>query len=121
MLGEKLYPLINTTNGPRGGFVFNWTANTFSLEGRVGSHGSYTSSPSSLGLWSAGEPNTISVAFHRIGYVTMTAGVISVQPITVSASNKTQVQLQKFDDGFLKNEILPSDELLRENLFQPLK
>jgi hypothetical protein len=63
----------------------------------------------------------ISVFIHRIGCVTMANGIILVQADAVGANNKTQVQLQEFDDGFLKNEIVPTDKLTQENRFQPLK
>ena len=50
----------------------------------------------------------------------MTNGDISVQPDTQGLNNKTQVQLQEYNDGFLKNE-MPMDALSQNNKFEPLK
>jgi len=121
-LTEHIYDLIdlNKVDGVTGNFRFNWTNGESILSAKVGSFGIYTNYVNGLGLWSAGKPNTISVTFHRIGYVTMTNGVISVQPDTISANNKTQLQLQEYNDGFFKNEIVPTDELSQRNRFQPL-
>jgi len=105
---------VNTVDGVTGHFRFNWTAGESILSKKVGSFGTYDNSyRNRLGLWSAGEPNMISVTFHRVGYVTITNGAISVQPDTISANNKTQVQLQKHSDGFLNNKIIPTDKLLQ--------
>jgi len=121
-LTEGIYDLfdLSTVDGVTGNFRFNWTADESVLSAKVGSYGTYTNYKNDLGLWSAGKPNTISVTIHRIGYVTMTNGAISVQPDTESVNNKTQVQLQEYDDGFLKNEIVPTDQLAQKNRFQPL-
>jgi len=121
-LTEGIYDLfdLSTVDGVTGNFRFNWTDDESILSAKVGSYGTYTNYKNGLGLWSAGKPNTISVTIHRIGYVTMTNGAISVQPDTESVNNKTQVQLQEYDDGFLKNKIVPTDELLQKNRFQPL-
>lgn len=122
-LTESIYDLfdLNTVDGVTGNFRFNWTNDESILSTKVGSFGTYTNYINGLGLWSAGKPNAISVTFHRIGCVTMTNGVISVQPDSISANNKTQVQLQEFDHGFLKNKIVPTDKLAQKNRFQPLK
>jgi hypothetical protein len=121
-LTEGIYDLfdLNTVDGVTGNFRFNWTNDESILSAKVGSFGIYTNYINGLGLWSAGKPNTISVFTNRIGYLTMTNGFISIQPDTTSANNKTQVQLQKFDDGFLKNEIVPPSKLPQENRFQPI-
>ena len=86
---------------------------------KVGSVGTYTNYMNGSGLWSAGKPNSVSVIFHRIGYVTMTDSATSVKPDTTSVNNKTRVQLQEFEDGFLKNELVPMAELSEVNLFYP--
>jgi hypothetical protein len=120
-LTPSIYDLIalSTVDGVSGHFCFNWTASESILSHKVGSFGSYSNYKSELGLWSAGQPNTISVTFHKIGYVTMTNGAISVIRSTISA-NITQVQLQKYGDDFLNNKIVPTDKLSHTNLFQPL-
>jgi hypothetical protein len=122
-LTNHIYDLINlnTVDGVSGNFRFNWTADEFILSTKVGSFGTYTNYKNGLGLWSEGKPNAISVFIYRIGYVTMTDGAVVVQPDAISANNKTQVQLQEYNDGFLKNEIVPMDELSQKNRFQPLK
>jgi len=122
-LTEAIYDLfdVNTVDGVSGIFCANWTDDESILSAKVGSYGTYTNYKNGLGLWSEGQPNAISVTFHRIGFVTMTNGVISVQPDTISANNKTQVQLQGYDNGFLKNEIVPMDELSQRNRFQPVE
>ncbi|XES77586.1 MAG: hypothetical protein ACBZ72_01605 [Candidatus Bathyarchaeia archaeon] len=118
-LTEGIYDLfdLNSFDGVTGNFRFNWTNDESVLSAKVGSYGIYTNYINGLGLWSAGKPNMVSVTFHRLGYVTMTSGVISVQPDTINVNNKTQVQLQEFDDGFLKNTI---GEITQANRFQPI-
>lgn len=120
-LSEGIYDLfdVNTVDGVTGNFCFNWTADEKILSPKVGSFGTYTNYKNGLGLWSAGQPNTISITIHRIGCVTMKNGAISVQSDSVGTNNKTQVQLQQYKDGFLKNEIVPIDELTTINRFQP--
>lgn len=107
-----------STNGLGGCFVFNWTANTSNLVGRIGSYGSYTSNPSGLGLWSAGEPNTITVSVRRIGLITMKGTAVSTSLVANSEST-VQVQLEKFGDGFLYNNIVSQDKLSQIDLYNP--
>ena len=120
-LTECIYNLINlsTVDSVTGNFRFNWPSDEAILSVKVGSFGTYTNYMNGGDLWNAGKPNSVSVIFHRIGYVTMTDGATSVQPDTTSANNKTQVQLQEFGDGFLRNELVPTAELLQMNLFYP--
>ena len=110
---------LSTVEGVTGNFHFNWHNDETFLSVKVGSVGTYTNYMNGTGLWSAGKPNSVSVIFHRIGYVTMTDGFTSVHPDTTSANNKTQVQLQEFEDGFLKNELVSMAELSQMNLFYP--
>jgi len=120
----RIYDLfdVDTIDGVSGMFFPNWTTTDESfLSAKVGSYGTYTDYKNDLGLWNEGKPNAISVTFHRIGYVTMTNGAVSVQPDDISVNYKTQFQLQKHNEGFLKNEIVPMDELSGKNQFQPLK
>ena len=121
-LTQGIYDLfdLSAVDAITGDFRFNWTDNESALSAKVGSYGIYTNYVNGLGLWSKGKPNTISVNIFRIGYVTMTNGDISVQPDTQGLNNKTQVQLQEYNDGFLKNE-MPMDALSQNNKFEPLK
>ncbi|MEJ2272303.1 MAG: hypothetical protein P8X91_07470, partial [Candidatus Bathyarchaeota archaeon] len=121
-LTDGIYDLINPNkvDDISGNFCFNWTDDGSILSTRVGSYGIFTNYKNDLGLWNAGKPNTILVTHHRIGYVTMTNGTISVQPDVISSNNKPQIQLQKYDNGFLKNKIVPTDKLSQINRFQPL-
>jgi len=118
-LTERIFDLIdlNTINGVRGHFRFNWTNNTSVLGGQVGSFGSYSSNPSGYGLWSAGKPNTISVTVGRVGYITSKGNSISVHVDTIST--KETFQLEKYREGFLSNRLMPEDKLSQIDMFQP--
>jgi hypothetical protein len=118
-LTVRIYDLfeLSTIDGVSGNFCFNWTLGESLLSHKVGSYGVYTNYNYGLGLWRAGQPNTISLAVHRLGYVTMTNGVTSVVPDTTLTSI-TQVQLQNSGSGFLINNIVPSNRLSQTNLFQ---
>jgi hypothetical protein len=109
---------LATANGLSGGFTFNWTTNTSILDGKAGSYGSYRSRPSGLGLWSAGEPNTITLSVHRIGIISVNGKFVSTTT-DVSSQNLVQIQLEKYGDGFLYNTIIPQHELSQIDLFYP--
>lgn len=112
---------VNTVDTVSGYFRFNWTAGESFLSKKVGSFGTYDNSyRNRLGLWSAGKPNTVSMEFYRIGYVTIADGIISIQQDNVSSQNKMQNQLQEYGDGFLDNKIIPTDQLPQKNLFKPI-
>lgn len=119
----RIYDLfdVDTIDGVSGIFYPNWTTDESFLSAKVGSYGTYTDYKNDLGLWNEGKPNAISVTFHRIGYVTMTNGTVSMQPDVISVNYKTQVPLQKHNEDFLKNEIVPMDELSENKRFHPLK
>ena len=100
-------------------FDFNWTENKSILSLTIGSIGWYSKYPiSNGGLAAAGIPSTISVTVHRIGYVTMTNGVISIYTDAIS-NNIASIQLDKYQNGFLYNNIVPTPELPQINLFEP--
>ena len=61
-----------------GGFKFNMTDNTSFVSPPIGSYGCYSGTPSKLGLWTAGEPNSIFVSVQRIGYIAMNDGSVSI-------------------------------------------
>ena len=121
VLTRRIYDLfdLDTVDGVSGMFYPNWTDDESFLSAKVGSYGTYTDYKNDFGLWNEGKPDTISVTFHRIGYVTTTNGTFSVKPDVISVNYKNQVQLQEHNEGFFKNEILPMDELSENNRFQP--
>jgi hypothetical protein len=80
-------------------FRFNLTLSE-SQKLQISDAGSYGSSPGSLGLWSNGAPNTITVTVQRAGWVTVCGK--STSTLTDPASDIIlQVQLEKSGDGFL--------------------
>ncbi len=105
-------------NGISGGFVFNWSASHSHIEGRVGSYGSFSSRPSELGLWSAGEPNAITVSVRRIGTISVENGAVTTAADSNSKSI-VQISLQKFGAGFIYNTVISSDKLSQINLYDP--
>jgi hypothetical protein len=106
-------------SGVKGDFNFNWTDNTSILSHKVGSAGLYSSLNSTLGLWHAGKPNDISVTVNRIGYVTTSNGAVSVYKDTATTKTATAVQLSNYEDGFLRNTLVPATKLPQTNLFEP--
>lgn len=122
ILTEGIYNLfdINYVDAVTGNFYFNLTVNDSFLSAKIGSAGVYTNYLNGQGLWSEGRPNSLSITFNRIGYVTINNEVISLH-LDASVNNRTMVQLQNHNDGFLKNEIIPIDELSQRNQFQPIK
>lgn len=109
---------VATAKGLSGGFTFNWTTNTSILDGKAGSYGSYGSKPSGFGLWSAGEPNTITLSVRRIGVISVDGKYVST--ITdVNSQNCVQIQLEKYDEGFLYNTVVPEQTLAEINPFHP--
>ena len=121
ILTEHIFELfdVNAVDAIRGNFRYNWTNNESILSPAIGSYGIYTNFFTGDGLWSKGKPDAISVTYYRIGYVTMINGAVLVQPDTESVSNKSQVQLQEKNGGFLKNNIIPADQLPQGNQFKP--
>lgn len=103
----------------RGNFNFNWTINTSILSPSVGSIGCYLSEPSKAGLWSGGKPNSISVAMHRLGYITMTNGEVSVYVEGTNQGPTAAAQLTKYGDAFLQNNLVPASKLPQIDLFHP--
>jgi hypothetical protein len=100
-------------------FDFNWTENTSILSLTIGSIGWYSKYPiSDGGLAAAGIPSTVSVTVHRIGYITMAKGFISTQMDAIS-NNIASIQLGKYQNGFLYNNLVPMPELPQINLFEP--
>ncbi len=110
----------NIYNYMVGRFDFNWTADTSILSQSFGSIETYTDNPNTVpGLYGAGIPNTINVSIYRIGYVTMSDGVVSCYEDTATSSTIVSVKLSTYGDGFLYNKLVPSTELSQTNLFGP--
>jgi len=104
-----------------GNFKFNWEGNTPFLTNTLGSITSYTSAETtSLGLFSAGKPNAISVIIYRIGYITITNDSVSIFEEPLSSGPKEIIQLDAYENGFLYNDLIPSAQLSQKNLFQPI-
>ncbi len=104
-----------------GNFKFKWDSNKSFLTDTLGTITSYTNSPvSALGLFGAGKPNSVSVTVYRIGYVTMTNSSVSIFEDPLTSAPKDVVQLGSYESGFLYNDLVPSAQLTRENLFRPV-
>lgn len=103
----------------KGDFGFNWPDNTSILSHTVGSVGCYSSLNSTLGLWSAGKPNDISVTVDRIGYITTSDGSVSVYKDVTTNNTAASTQLGNYGDGFLHNTLVPAARLPQTDLFSP--
>ncbi len=109
----------NVYNEVRGNFCFNWTENTSILSHSVGSVGCYVNGPTSPGLWSSGKPNAVSVTIHRIGYITMKDGSVSVYKDASISNVAASAQLSSYGDGLLHNALVNFDNLPKTDLFHP--
>ena len=101
-----------------GDFNFNWTDNSCILSHSVGSVGAYSNANSSLGLWSSGKPHTISVSVHRIGYITINDGSVSIYKDQLTNETAKAI-LSNYGDGFIQNSLIPADRLSQTDLFHP--
>jgi hypothetical protein len=108
---SALPPIPPSDSGSTAGFTFNLTANQSFLGVRVTDAASLTSGNSSLGLWSSGPPNAISITVARIGWITVCGGVTSTITNPASGEIILQAQLERFGDGFLYNKIVPEDQM----------
>ena len=91
-------------------FTESLTVNTSSFSARISNMGSFSSGgPETDGLWSNGQPKTVTLKVQRVGWVTLNG----TEATTTVAANpdSVQVQLEKFSDGFLYNKIVPADEM----------
>jgi hypothetical protein len=104
-----------------GNFKFNWDSHTSFLTNTLGSIGLYTSSSTStLGLFSAGKPNAVSVTIYRIGYITIADDSVTIFEDPSTSAPKDMTQLANYESGFLYNDLIPSDQLQQEKLFHPI-
>jgi hypothetical protein len=89
-------------SGPRQSIYFGFNLTTDRVANlRMSDGGSFGSSPGSMGLWSNGTPNSVSVTVQRAGWVT-----VNGQSLTNVASPEDnvvirQVQLEKSGSGFI--------------------
>jgi len=108
-----------------GTFSYNWAADRSILSHTIGSVGTYSTNktftqPSLYDLFSAGIPNAISVEVYRIGYITMTNGSVTIHEDTVTDNKPVAyAQLSKYEDGFIYNNIVPTEQLPQIDLFHP--
>ena len=105
-------------NRIEGYFTMNSTIGGSFSETRIGSLGSYQSSPSTLGFWSSGQPNAITVSIHRLGDILLN-GTTANNYYSTPQSTVNQIQLAKFGDGFLYNMVVPQDKLQQIDTFSP--
>ena len=104
-----------------GNFKFNWDSHSSFLTDSIGSNTIYIASDkSSLGLFSAGKPNAVSVAVFRIGYITITNGTVTIFEDLSSETPIALVQLGSYESGFLYNDLMPAAQLSQGNLFKPV-
>jgi hypothetical protein len=105
--------------GQGGHFLYNWTVGKSIVGGCIGSIGCYTSNPSTQGLWSLGKPNTLSVNVRLLGWIAVNQNsafsIANIAPV----SNVLEVQLTDFNDGFIHNKTIPSNQLSEMDLFNP--
>jgi hypothetical protein len=116
----KTYSLIdeNSIDVERGIFRFDWNLNQSVIAMPIGTIGVYGSGSSQLGLWSKGEPQTITIKIYRMGWATAQCSKFSSireQP----PHPLLEVQLEKYGEGFLHNTVIPKSQLTKINLLSP--
>jgi hypothetical protein len=104
--------------GYEGTIKRNWTEGSSFLTNTFGSACIYSSHNSTIGLWKAGEPTTISVGINRIGYLTVSNDSVTVYKDTATKATIVS-QLSNHQEGFLYNAIMPVSKLNGANLFAP--
>jgi hypothetical protein len=100
-----------------GYFKGNMTENTSVLSSPIGSAGVYSNLNSSLGLWSHGKSNTISVTVQRIGYITISNGSVSTHKDEQNKPATATSTLSKYGNAFLNNHLVPESKLPRTNMY----
>lgn len=111
---------LNLYAGVTGNFRFNSTDNSSILTNPIGSITKYTNAPTTtLGLYSAGKPNVVTVTVYRIGYITTKNGLVTIYDDPLNGNPKETVQLSNYQNGFLHNDMIPLAKLPQTNLFQP--
>jgi len=112
---------ISIESGIWGGGLMrsNWTAGLSILWPEWGSKGGTIGNSRTSRIVSAiREAETLHISIQRIGWVTFTANSTEV----TLANNELvdQIQLEKFGDGFLYNNLVPEDELSTIDLLRPV-
>ena len=103
-----------------GNFAYNITIDNHRLVGRVGSVGMYNSAPSELSLWKNGDPKAITMSISRVALITIKGTETTVIKAPSALSEDTvQLQLQKFGEGFIYNNLMSPDQLSKIDPFQP--
>jgi hypothetical protein len=104
----------------KGYFFINSTIGQSISGTRSGSLGKYQSNPSTLGFWTAGQPNAVEISIQRSGYILLKDDSISVVNSDAHVVTTTQVQLEKSGNGFLFNTAIPQERLqMISNPFNP--
>jgi hypothetical protein len=97
------------SSGGGGGFYFNWTTGE-SQTIMTGGHGTDWVS-------TFGEPETITISVRRLGWITFNGN--STVATLANGEEIARIQLEKYGDGFLYNNLLPEDQLSQINLLNP--
>ena len=119
LIDRNLYRSIGGT------FINDWADDRSILSHTIGSVGRYTGNHTQnmtniFDLSSAGIPNTIAVEVRRIGYVTMTNSSVTLYEDAVTINNPVaHVHLSQYEGGFIYNNIVPTDQLSKIDLFHP--
>jgi hypothetical protein len=112
--------VFDPLTGGGGGLIrHNWTAGLSILWPEAGSgSGTIGSSGTSRVVSALREAETVFISVYRIGWVTFTDN----STIVTLANNELvdQIQLEKFGDGFLYNNLVPEDELATIDLLDPI-
>jgi hypothetical protein len=108
------------TFGGGGGLIkYNWAAGLSKLWPEAGSGtGTLGSSGTARVVSALREAETLSITIYRIGWVTFTGN----STVVTLANNELvdQIQLEKFGDGWLYNNLVPEDELSTIDLLDPI-
>ncbi len=100
---SNLPHFLPSLSGPRQSvfFSFNLTVNKSFLSMRISDGGSFGSAQGSLGLWSSGTPNAITVTVQRAGWATVNGETLSNIANPASDVALQRVQLEKSGEGFI--------------------
>lgn len=107
------------SSGGGGLIIKDWTKGLSMLWPESGSGtGTIDSSSTAKVVSAIREAETLYISLHRVGGVTFAGN----STIVTWANNEVveQIQLEKFGDGFLYNNLVPEDELSQVDLLRPL-
>jgi len=106
------------TNAMAGYYALNLTKGDSISTIGVGSVGKYQSDSSTLGFWSAGQPNAITISVNRLGCILLNGANATTYRSNVTTAT-AQLQLERFGNGFLYNAIVPQAQLRQIDPFSP--